>query len=92
MLLIDHVLRSNLFSLQYYLQRKGAILEALYWKFEGFLFNSAELVMTAFLHFEEKVHRKDLAQAEAIPPLMLRLLCHFLEHLGFLEEPSIKRR
>ena len=48
--------------------------------------------MTAFLHFEEKVHRKDLARAEAIPLLMPRLLCHILEHLGFPEEPRIERR
>ena len=43
--------------------------------------------MTAFLHFEEKVHRKDLAQAEVIPLLMPRLLCHVLEHLGFPVPP-----
>ena len=92
MLLTNHVLRSNLFPLQHYLHHRGAILEALYRISEGFWFNPAELVMTAFLHFEEKVHRKDLARAEAIPPLMLRLLCHVLEHLGFLEEPRIKRR
>ena len=48
--------------------------------------------MTALLHFEEKVHRKGLAGAEAIPPLMPRLLCHILEHLGFSGEPRIKRR
>ena len=48
--------------------------------------------MTALLHFEEKVHRKDLAQAEAIPLLMPRLLCQVLEHLGFPEEPRIERR
>ena len=48
--------------------------------------------MTTFLHFEEKVHRKDLARAEAIPLLMPRLLCHVLEHLGFSEEPRIERR
>ena len=48
--------------------------------------------MTEFLHFEEKVHRKDLARAEAIPLLMPRLLCHVLEHLGFPEEPLIERR
>ena len=46
--------------------------------------------MTAFLHFEEKVHRKDLARVEAIPLLMPRLLCHILEHLGFPEEPRIE--
>ena len=48
--------------------------------------------MSALLHFEEKVHRKDLARAEAIPLLMPRLLCHVLEHLGFPEEPHIERR
>ena len=48
--------------------------------------------MTAFLHFEEKVHRKGLARAEVIPLLMPRLLCHVLEHLGFPEEPRIERR
>ena len=48
--------------------------------------------MTALLHFEEKVHRKDLAWAEAIQLLMPRLLCHVLEHLGFPEEPRIEHR
>ena len=81
MLLTDHVLRANLFPLQHYLQRRGAILEALYWISEGFWFNLAELIMTALLHFEEKVHRKGLIRAEAIPLLMPRLLCHVLEHL-----------
>ena len=91
MLLTDHVLWSNLFPLQHYLQRKGAILEALYRISEGFWFNPTELVMTAFLHFEEKVHRKGLARAEAIPLLMSRLLCHILDHLGFPEEPRVER-
>ena len=45
--------------------------------------------MTIFLHFEFKVHCKDLARAKAIPLLMPRLLCHVLEHLGFPEEPRI---
>ena len=87
----DHVLRFNLFPLQQYLQRKGAILEALYRISAGVLFNPAELVMTSFLHFKEKVHRKDLARAVAIPLLMPKLLCHVLEHLGFPEEPRIGR-
>ena len=39
--------------------------------------------MTTLLHFEEKVHRKDLARAEAIPLLMSRFLFQVLEHLGF---------
>ena len=36
MLLTDNVLRANMFPLQYYLQRRGAILEALYRISEGF--------------------------------------------------------
>ena len=92
MLLSDHVLRSNMFLLQHYLQRRGAILEALYRISEGFWFNPAELIMTALLHFEEKVHRKGLTHAKAIPFLLPRLLCHVLEHLGFPEEPRSKRR
>ena len=51
MLLTYQILRSNLFPLQHYLQRKGAILEALYQISEGFWFNPAELIMTALLHF-----------------------------------------
>ena len=38
--------------------------------------------MTALLHFKEKVHRKDLDRAEAIPLLMSRLLCQVLEYLA----------
>ena len=36
MLLIDHILRSNLFPLQYPVQRRGAILEALFHISEGY--------------------------------------------------------
>ena len=48
--------------------------------------------MTSLLHFEEKVHRKDLVRAESIPLLMPRLLCQVLEHMGFSEEPRIEMR
>ena len=48
--------------------------------------------MTALLHFEEKVHHKDLARAEAFPLLMPRLLSQVLEHLRFPKEPRIERR
>ena len=48
--------------------------------------------MTSLLHFEDKVHRKGLVQAEGLPLLMPRLLSHVLEHLGFPEEPRIERR
>ena len=47
--------------------------------------------MTSLLHFEEKVHRKGLARAEAFPLLMPRLVSQVLEHLGFPEEPRIER-
>ena len=48
--------------------------------------------MTSLIHFEDKVHRKDLARAEAFLLLILRLLSQVLEHLGFPEEPRIERR
>ena len=92
MLLTYHILRSNLFPLQHYLQRRGAILEALYLISEGFWFNPAELIMTALLHFEEKVHRQGMTRAKTTPLLVPRLLCHVLENLGFSEEPCIERR
>ena len=92
MLLVDHLLRTSLFPLQHYVQRRGAILEALYRISEEFWFSPSELVMTSLLHFEDKVHRKGLARAESIPLLMPRLLCQVLEHLGFPEEPRIERR
>ena len=92
MLLIDHLLQTSLFSLQHYVQRRGAILEALYRISEGFWLSPSELVMTALLHFEDKVPRKGLDRAESLPLLMPRLLSQVLEHLGFLEEPRIERR
>ena len=91
-LLVNHVLQTSLFQLQHYVQRRGAILEALYRISEGFLFSPSELVMTSLLHFKEKVHRKGLARAESLPLLMSRLLSQVLEHLGFPEEPRIERR
>ena len=92
MLLVDHLLWTSLFPLQHYVQRRGAILEALYRISEGFWFSPFELVMTALLHFEDKVYRKGLARAESLPLLMPRLLSQVLEHLGFPEEPRIERR
>ena len=61
MLLIDHRLQTSLFPLQHYVQRRGAILEALYRISEVFWFSPSELVKTSLLHFEDKVHRKGLA-------------------------------
>ena len=60
MLLGDHLLRTSLFPLQHHVQCRGAILEALYGISEGLWFSPSELVMTALLHFEDKVHRKGL--------------------------------
>ena len=90
MLLVDHLLRTSLFPLQHYVQRRRSILEALYRISEGFWFSPSELVMTALLHFEDKVHRKGLARAEGIPLLMPRLLSQVLDHLGFPEKPSVQ--
>ena len=92
MLLIDHLLRTSLFPLQHYVQRRGPILEALYRISGRFWFSPSELVMTSLLQFVEKVHRKDLARAESIPLLMPRLLCYVLEQMGFPEEPRLEMR
>ena len=48
--------------------------------------------MTYIFHFEEKIHRKNLTRAEAIPLLFPWLLSQVLEHLGFLAEPHLERR
>ena len=90
--LIDHILRSNFFPLQHIVQRRGAILEALYRISEGFWFSPSELIMTSLFHFENKVHRRSLPRAESTPLLFSRLLCQVLEHIGFPEEPRLDRR
>ena len=53
----------------------------------GFYFGPHHLIMVVLLYFEEKVHRKKLQRADAIPLLFLRLLCHILEHMGYPTEP-----
>ena len=75
MLLIDHILWSNLFPLQHIVQKRGAILEALYRIFEGYWFSPSELIMIALFHFEVKVHHKNLTRAESTPLQFPRLLC-----------------
>ena len=92
MLLIDHILRSNLFSLHYIVQRRVAILEALYRISEGFWFNPVELIMTFLFQFEDKVHCRNLSRAESTPLLFPRLLCQVLELIGFPTEPRLDRR
>ncbi|RVW12402.1 hypothetical protein CK203_099440 [Vitis vinifera] len=59
---------------------------------EGFFFGPHHLIMAALLYFEEKVHRKKLLRADAIPLLFPRLLCQILEHLGYPSEPQLERR
>ena len=90
MLLIDHVLRSNLFPLQHLVQRRGAILEALYRISEGFWFNPTELIMTSLFHIEDKVNLKNLSRAKTIPLIFPRLLSQVLEHLSFPTEPRLE--
>ena len=47
--------------------------------------------MSSLFHFEEKIHRKNLTRAEAVPLLFPRLLSQVLEHLGFPAKPHVKR-
>ncbi|RVW94420.1 hypothetical protein CK203_035642 [Vitis vinifera] len=68
-------------------QRRGAILEALFRISEGFYFGPHHLIMTAPLYFEEKLSYHELNQL-----LFPRLLCQILEHLGYPSEPQLERR
>ena len=87
MFFIDALLRHNIFPLQHWVQRRGFSLEALFRISEGFFFGPRHLIMAALLYFEEKVHRKKLLRADAIPLLFPRLLCLILEHLGYPSKP-----
>ncbi|RVW13020.1 Pol polyprotein [Vitis vinifera] len=58
----------------HWVQRRGVLLEALFRISEGFFFGPHHLIMVALLYFEEKVHRKKLLRADAIPLLFPRLL------------------
>ncbi|KAL6340789.1 hypothetical protein AAG906_030911 [Vitis piasezkii] len=58
---------------------------------EGYFFGPHHLIMAALLYFEEKVHRKKLLRADAIPLLFPRLLCQILEHLGYPTEPQLEQ-
>nr|CAN78593.1 hypothetical protein VITISV_010194 [Vitis vinifera] len=92
MLFIDALLRHNIYPLQHMVQRRGPLLEALFKISKGFFFSPHHLIMVALLFFEEKIHRKKLFRAEAIPLLFPRLLCQILEHLGYPSEPHLERR
>ncbi|RVX19033.1 hypothetical protein CK203_007172 [Vitis vinifera] len=90
MFLIDALLRHNIYPLQHWTQRRGVLLEALFRISEGYLFGPHHLIMAALLYFEEKVHKKKLQQADAIPLLFPRLLCQILEHLGYPSDPQLE--
>ena len=68
------------------------MLEALFRISEGFFFGPHHLIMAALLYFEEKVHKKKLLRADAIPLLFPRLLCQILEHLGYPSQPQLVRK
>ena len=92
MLLVDVLLRSNIFPLQHLVQRRGAILDTLFRISKGFYFEPHHLIMAALLYFGEKVHKKKLQRVDTIPLLFPRLLFHILEHMGYSTEPHLKRR
>ena len=71
MFILDTLLHHNIFPLQHLVQRKGAILEALFRISKGFYFGPHHLIMTSLLYFEEKVHKKKLQRVDAIPLLFL---------------------
>ena len=87
MFFLNVLLRHNIYPLQHMVQRRRALLEALFWISEGFFFGPHYLIMAALLYFEEKVHRKKLLRVDAIPLLFLRLLYQILEHLGYPSKP-----
>nr|CAN70235.1 hypothetical protein VITISV_025599 [Vitis vinifera] len=58
---------------------------------KGFYFGPHHLIMVVLLHFEEKVHRKNLQKTDTIPLLFLRLLYHILEYMGYTTEPHLER-
>ena len=67
-------------------------MEALFKISEGYFFGPHHLIMAALLYFEEKVHKKKLQRADAIPLLFPRLLCQILEHLGYPTDPQLERK
>ena len=60
MLLVDVLLRSNIFPFQYSVSRREPILDALFKISEGFYFGPHHLTLATLLYFEKRVHRKKL--------------------------------
>ena len=87
MFFIDALLRHNIYLLQHMVQRRGALLDALFRISEGFFFGPHHVIMVVLLYFEEKVRMKKMLKADVIPLLFPRLLCQILEHLGYPSEP-----
>ena len=87
MFFLDVLMRHNIYPLQHMVQIRGALLEALFRILEGFLFGPHHLIIAALLYVEDKVHRKKLLRADAIPLLFPRLLCQILGYLGYPSEP-----
>ena len=73
-----------------YSAEKGSYTRGLVLDIKGFLRHN--IFPHALLYFEEKVHRKKLLRADAIPLLFPRLLYQILEHLGYPSEPQLERR
>ncbi|KAL6348489.1 hypothetical protein AAG906_008943 [Vitis piasezkii] len=71
---------------------RHVLLEALFRISEGFFSGPHYLIMVVLLYFKEKVHRKKLLRADAIPLLFPRLLCQILEHLGYPSDPQLERK
>ncbi|RVW31001.1 hypothetical protein CK203_100666 [Vitis vinifera] len=94
MFFIDALLRHNIYPLQHWVQRRGVLLKALFRISEGFFFGLHHLIMAALLYFEEKVHRKKLLRADAIPLLFPRLLSYSAEPgaLAGAEHPDIPQQ
>ena len=87
MLLIDHILRSNMFPFQHIVQRREAILEVLYHILEGYWFSPTKLIMTSLFHFEDRVHRQSLPRAESLLLCFLDFYVRCLSTLG--SQPSL---
>ena len=82
MFLLDALLHHNIFPLQHMVQRRGALLEALFQISEGFFFGPYHLIMTGLLYFEEKVHMKKLLRVDAIPLLFPEVAWSDIRALG----------
>ncbi|RVW19083.1 hypothetical protein CK203_087649 [Vitis vinifera] len=83
MFLIDALLCHNILSTTALDSKERSSFRGLLFRIsEGYFFGPHHLIMAVLLYFEEKVHKKKLQRADAIPLLFPRLLCQILEHWG----------